>query len=616
MGSEDQSTPTPGSADAAARTELDRLAGELFERPPAEAETILGKLLAAGTPAEVRAQALGMLALRQAHAGSPAGLAAAQDSVDRAAALEPQGADTLARLAHARGYLAFKLGTRTTALFELNRAAELYGSHPRRAQVVDTLGMLFRDLYGDVARARAYFERSYELKKGQSEAAGHDWIGLAITCGNLGQLELACERFDAAERWLREDLEVVLGHVREPFAEAIARVLLGEALLGQGSARRDEARTELDRALAVAPGGSQPRAEALVARARVALADDDEPTARQHLREARSLAERHGFVAVLGTVRLAEGVLHRRKAARPADDDALAAARAFAEARRGFRALDLHPRAIEAAVAEADLSRQLGKDQEALRKLLDVALPEAERHLFGQLQPLERIEARIAEIDPWQALRVKQRRTLGGVPEEDQGGRLHGERRRLTVWTCDIRGFTRYCDQTDPDRVVEMLNRFFASIGQPIVDAGGCIDKYVGDNVLGYLANAEQAAGIALAALGRVAELNAQCRHLDEPEIAIGIGIATGEVIVGNIGFARKLEHTIIGTPVNRACRLVGEAGAGEILVDRATSDAIRGAFHCEPAATLHLKGLGEVPTFRLRGRAERSLASPTATRD
>ncbi|MCS6901831.1 MAG: adenylate/guanylate cyclase domain-containing protein, partial [Myxococcales bacterium] len=211
-------------------------------------------------------------------------------------------------------------------------------------------------------------------------------------------------------------------------------------------------------------------------------------------------------------------------------------------------------------------------------------------------------------------LRGRVRRMLGGVSEywllerrsrEYHRRRLQGERAWLTVWTCDLRGFTEVCARTeDPRQVVRMLNRFFARIGQVLLEQGGCIDKYVGDSILAYFQGedaARRACEATLEVFARLSMLNTERVHLGEPELRMGIGIATGWVVEGNVGFAGKLEHTIIGTPVNTACRLVAQAAGGQALLDDATARLLGEHQGLTAVGLVELKGLGQVQVFELR---------------
>jgi class 3 adenylate cyclase len=377
---------------------------------------------------------------------------------------------------------------------------------------------------------------------------------------------------------------------------------LGLALLGRGALAG--AREQLERALALAPEESRVRAFVLKDLARQALAAGRLDEAEEHLASARRIADRKRYRDAKTSIRHVEAQILAVRTRSRGDRTFGRAMTAFGAAISGYRA-SLHPRALcEVALDKTRALLRLGLHAQARECLVDVALPVAERDLFAQVEPLATIEALLGDLDEGELLRVRHRRMLGGIAREEHMGRLRGERRRLTVWTCDIRGFSRFCDTHDEMLVVDMLNRFFKELGQPILGARGTIDKYVGDNILAYFPSAEPAAEVALAALARAAQLNTEWAHLDQPRLEIGVGVATGDVVEGNVGFSGKLEHTIIGTAVNRACRLVGVARAGEIVMDRPTRDALGARFLSRPwgRGRVALKGLGMVEAFRLTG--------------
>lgn len=606
-------------------------AEHLLETRPADAKSLLDGLTASPTPGAIRTQALAILAIQDAARGSDAGLRASEEKIAEAAAIRSRTREAVGRLAHARGYLAYKRGEHALVLAELNKAASIYSARdPRRAQVFDTLGMHFESVIGDLERARSYyllsiklkraaFERESKLERTLDRAGGGPSArsGLALTYGNLGRLELARERFEEAERYFREDLALVLAPEPPLAAEAHVRDQLARSLLGQGSGRVDEARAQLEAALGLVTPETATHVFILKDLARVALARGEPFEAQRSIRTAREIATRCGFEVALLWVRFIEGQIASGEAARAGDDACMRAMQAFDEAHGGFERLAISRAICEIAVCKAELLGRLGRRDEALRILCEVALPQAERFLFAQLQPLARIEARIDALSPETLLHVKTRRMLGGVMPERYSARLRGERHRVTVWTCDIRGFTRFCDETgDPLLVVEMLNRFFAALGAPLLDLGGRIDKYVGDNILAYFRDPAAAAQMAIRAIAAIERLNTEREHLAERRLEIGIGLATGELVEGNVGFAGKLEHTIIGTPVNLACRLVDVANPGQILIDSATRAALGGEHRCSPvgSGTIRLKGLGAVRVFELHaGPAPRRRPRPRA---
>ena len=154
---------------------------------------------------------------------------------------------------------------------------------------------------------------------------------------------------------------------------------------------------------------------------------------------------------------------------------------------------------------------------------------------------------------------------------------LTGERRHITVLFADIRGFTGLAERLDPETLHGMLNRYFRVMIEAVADAGGFVDKFVGDKVMALFGHtsttelgARQAVQAALQIQARLAALS------DEADpIAVGIGINTGEVILGNVGSERRMEFTAIGDAVNVADRLQSMARQAEILVGPTTASYV-----------------------------------------
>jgi class 3 adenylate cyclase len=585
-------------------------AESLLETDRALGAKRLEALTKKAVPPAIRVQALSLLAIRSAAAGHDDAIRDAESMLSTAAACRTRSPVALARLAHARGYLAYHRGDRRLTLAELNRAASLYPKlDRRRAEVFDTLGVYFQRDLGDLERSRAYFELSLHLKRRSAEVHGIDRErrGIAITYGNLGRLELSRECFEEAEHWFREDLDLILDGNPTPPDEAFVRNQLAIALMGRGPEHLDDARAELDRALETAREGSVTHAYVLKDLGRLHLEKGDLKKASQYLKQARKLCEQSRYSEVILSVKYILGRVATVRAKTATDSHTSTARSCFNEASSGFLKLSMWREYVEVAEASADMLEKVGRRAEAVRILLETAIPTAERHLFNQRQPLARIASKLDAMNTLELMRLRTRRMLGGLTREQHHGRVHVERARITVWTCDIRGFARYCEETgDPMLIVDMLNRFFAALGRPILDNGGRIDKYVGDNILAYFHDATSAAGVALAAIDMVDQLNTEREHLHERILKIGIGLATGDVVTGNVGFAGKLEHTIIGPTVNRACRLVGKAPPGAILIDRTTREMLGESFNAPPVRgkTLALHGLGDVEAFRLKGRS------------
>jgi class 3 adenylate cyclase len=176
-----------------------------------------------------------------------------------------------------------------------------------------------------------------------------------------------------------------------------------------------------------------------------------------------------------------------------------------------------------------------------------------------------------------------------------------GTRQVVTLLFCDIRGFTAFAEHRPPEEAVAVLNGHLQRQAEVIARFHGDVDKFLGDGVFAHFTGPDKA----LDAIRCAVELHRGSRGGDGPlaALGVGVGIATGEVIVGSVGGANRLDYTAIGAPVNLAARLCAVAEPGETLMNEATFDAVRGLVAAEPAAPITVKGFSEpVHAFRMRG--------------
>ncbi len=146
-----------------------------------------------------------------------------------------------------------------------------------------------------------------------------------------------------------------------------------------------------------------------------------------------------------------------------------------------------------------------------------------------------------------------------------RAGYLQGDEREIAILFADMRAFTALAERKLPYDVVFLLNRYFRALGRAIEDAGGHLDKFIGDGVMALFGlsgdparGCRQALGAARAMSAALETLNeALADELDAP-LRIGIGIHVGEAIVGEMGYARATSLTAIGDAVNTASRLEG----------------------------------------------------------
>ena|GEM_PF-837169 len=185
--------------------------------------------------------------------------------------------------------------------------------------------------------------------------------------------------------------------------------------------------------------------------------------------------------------------------------------------------------------------------------------------------------ARRSNLERYFAPGLVQRVMAGEVPLARQGRSAQG-----TILFVDIRGFTRMTDSTEPAVLVGMLNIYFTQMQQIIFRSRGTVERFGGDSILAYWGIVEQDPDSALhgtcAALRMLAEvhmLNPRLQKEGRPTLRIGVGVNSGEVVIGDVGGPERYEFTILGSAINLAQRLESMAGAGELIVGSETIQAL-----------------------------------------
>jgi PAS domain S-box-containing protein len=172
---------------------------------------------------------------------------------------------------------------------------------------------------------------------------------------------------------------------------------------------------------------------------------------------------------------------------------------------------------------------------------------------------------------------------LEQVLTDKQRPSLQSARRDLTVLFADIRNFTRFAELHQPEEVVEVLNQYLDIMVDVLFKYQGTLDKFLGDGLLALFGtplpqvdHAQRAVRAALEIQQAIGAFNTSRGRQGAMTLDIGIGINSGEAVVGNIGSEKRMEYTVVGDMVNVAHRLQTQAQGGEVLISDTTLAHVR----------------------------------------
>lgn len=234
-------------------------------------------------------------------------------------------------------------------------------------------------------------------------------------------------------------------------------------------------------------------------------------------------------------------------------------------------------------------------------------------HSRGYISMLERNEAFEALMESQRQLELRNRfireafgrylsdTVVHSLLENPGGLALGGESRVVTVLMSDLRGFTGTTENLPPVKVVELLNRYLEVMTDIIFRYEGTIDEFIGDAILVIFGaplfrddDPQRAVACALEMQLGMQRVNEMNRKEGIPELEMGIGLNTGEVVVGNIGSIKRAKYGVVGPPVNLAARVESYTIGGQVLISGSTRDAIGDMVHIGGEFEVEAKGLRE----------------------
>jgi adenylate cyclase len=188
--------------------------------------------------------------------------------------------------------------------------------------------------------------------------------------------------------------------------------------------------------------------------------------------------------------------------------------------------------------------------------------------------------------------------------ENPEGLKLGGERKKITILTSDLRGFTATAERLPPEDVVKILNIYLGYMADIITKYNGTIDEFMGDGILVLFGaptsrkdDAERAIACALDMQLIMNEVNEKMAEFDLT-LRMGIGINTGEVVVGNIGSTKRTKYGVVGSQVNLTYRIESYTTEGQILISHSTKEEIKTELRIDGEKQVSPKGVKEPITI------------------
>lgn len=188
---------------------------------------------------------------------------------------------------------------------------------------------------------------------------------------------------------------------------------------------------------------------------------------------------------------------------------------------------------------------------------------------------------------------------VANLLENPEGLKMGGERRKITILTSDLRGFTALSERLPPEEVVKILNFYLSYMADIITQYQGTIDEFMGDGILVLFGaptqredDPQRAIACGIAMQRSMAEINQQIEAWGLPKLEMGIGINTGEVVVGNIGSEKRTKYGVVGSQVNLTYRIESYTTGGQLLISESTLQGANADIHIDDQMEVMPKGV------------------------
>lgn len=194
---------------------------------------------------------------------------------------------------------------------------------------------------------------------------------------------------------------------------------------------------------------------------------------------------------------------------------------------------------------------------------------------------------------------------VSNILENPEGLKLGGERKEITIFTSDLRGFTATSERLQPEEVVKILNFYLENMADIITKYQGTIDEFMGDGILVLFGaptsredDAVRAVACGIEMQMAMVKVNAQMKEWGLPPLEMGIGINTGAVVVGNIGSEKRTKYGIVGSQVNLTYRIESYTIGGQIFISESTFKQVESIVKINSERQVTPKGVKEPITI------------------
>jgi adenylate cyclase len=195
------------------------------------------------------------------------------------------------------------------------------------------------------------------------------------------------------------------------------------------------------------------------------------------------------------------------------------------------------------------------------------------------------------------------------ILESPAGMQLGGDKRIATIMMTDLRGFTSIGERLPAESVVNMINIYLDVMTEIIMKYNGTIDEFIGDAILVIFGapvqrpdDAQRAVACAIEMQLAMTEVNRRNLEAGYPEVSMGIGINTGDIVVGNIGSSRRMKYGVVGKNVNLTSRIESYTTGGQTYISPATVEACNNLLRIDDEMSVKPKGVNNEITISLVG--------------